>query len=156
MTPAIERFQSKYIVDPQTGCWIWQGGSVPVRSKQGGRYGMFNWNGRNGYTHRWSYELWRGRLKKGQTVDHRCRVTLCCNPFHLEAVPQRVNSQRGILQVHPIIIAAANRNCSKGHWLDEANTYHHSSGYVRCRRCAAEYKRTGRPRGRPRKGLVPA
>lgn len=152
----LERFQRFYIVDPETGCWIWQGGSVPVRRKEGGRYGMFHWNGKNGYAHRFAYEVWRGPIPEGCTTDHRCENTICCNAFHLEAVPHRVNVQRGRAQVHPIKVGAANRHCRNGHWMDEETTYHHQSGYPRCRKCAAERKRTGRPRGRPRVNNAPS
>lgn len=145
------RFQSRYIVDVLTGCWIWQGGSIPSPS---GPYGMFHWNGKQGYAHRFAYEVWRGPVPAGKTVDHRCENTICCNPFHLEAVTHIVNVWRGRATRHPVIVAAANRHCANGHWMDEAATYHDSTGATRCRRCAAERKRTGRPRGRPRKAVA--
>lgn len=146
----ILRFEAKLAPAPN-GCLEWQGGSIPVRSKQGGRYGMFTWNGKQGYAHRFAYELWKGPLKKGQTVDHRCKNTICSHAFHLEAVTQAVNSQRGLLQSHPVVVAGTGALCKRGHSLGVKNAYHDSQGRVRCRRCARERKRTGRPRGRPRK-----
>lgn len=135
----LARFEVKYKVDPETGCWIWQAASIPQRgSKAGNRYGMFHWNGKMGYAHRFAYEVWRGPVPARLTIDHRCKTTLCCCPFHLEAVSLRTNVQRGDLQVHPIVVKAANRECTNGHWLDEENTYNDSRGHSRCRMCARE------------------
>lgn len=135
----LERFHVKYHVNPVTGCWIWGAASIPQRgSTQGNRYGMFHYNGKMGYAHRFAYEVWHGPIPKGMTIDHRCRTTLCVNALHLEAVSLRTNVQRGALQVHPIVVKAANRECRNGHWLDEDNTYNDSQGYSRCRACARD------------------
>lgn len=147
-----DRFWAKVSVQAETGCWMWTGGSIPKRDNTGQRYGMFHWSGKLGYAHRFAYEYFHGPLPKGKQVDHRCRETLCACPFHLEAVTQATNSQRGRMQRHAVTVVSREGHCRQGHRLNEKNAYlHPTHGSIVCRRCAALRKRTGRPRGRPRK-----
>lgn len=79
-----------------TGCWLWTG----KRSKRNG--GCFDGRitmRRNGKhisprAHRVSYEEFKGPIPEGYEIDHTCRITLCINPAHLEAVPPAVNKKR--------------------------------------------------------------
>lgn len=48
------------------------------------------------YAHRVVYEAVRGPIPGGLSLDHLCRVRRCVNPDHLEAVPLRVNYERGL------------------------------------------------------------
>jgi hypothetical protein len=68
-----------------TPCWIWQHYRDPAGY---GRLGAK-------LAHRIAYEYHRGPIPEGLQLDHLCRVTSCCNPDHLEPVPQRVNYERG-------------------------------------------------------------
>jgi hypothetical protein len=74
-------------VNPQTGCWEWDG-----CSSQG--YGR---TGRNStkLAHRAVYERFCGEIPEGMVLDHLCRNTVCCNPAHLEAVTNTENCRRG-------------------------------------------------------------
>jgi hypothetical protein len=45
-------------------------------------------------THRVMYEHEVGPIPVGYQIDHLCRVRACCNPAHLEAVPQAENIRR--------------------------------------------------------------
>src|SRR5208283_5880220 len=103
---AKERFCKNFIVNPMTGCWVWQGfltlgyGRIRVR---------------NAYlqVHRYSFALFRGPIPKGKELDHTCRCRSCANPFHLEPVTRQENLLRS-----PITVAAKNRNmtiCGRGH-----------------------------------------
>jgi hypothetical protein len=65
--------------------------------------------------HRFVYELVRGRIPPGLTLDHLCRVRHCVNPYHLEAVPHRVNVLRGD---SPLARKARQTHCANGHLLD--------------------------------------
>ncbi len=88
-----ERLWSKALADG-TGCWIWQG------SKSGG-YGALRVGGRGVHggrmlrAHRIAYELVKGPIPKGLTIDHLCRVRACINPDHMEPVTMTENTLRG-------------------------------------------------------------
>lgn len=139
----IERFLLKVEMSME-GCWFWRGDVLA------NGYGYF-WPGRRPmYAHRFAYIAFVADIPDDYTIDHLCRNTICVRPSHLEAVTPAVNSQRGLSQVHPVVVAAANRFCRRGHWMDTATTYNDVRGYARCRQCNAERNRTGRPRGRPR------
>ena len=56
----IERFEEKYIPEPNSGCWIWLG------TVQKNGYGRFGFNsGRSGFAHRWSYLYFKGEISEG-------------------------------------------------------------------------------------------
>lgn len=67
------------------GCWLW------LNSKSPNGYGNFRYQS----SHRYIYELSKGRVKNGYDLDHLCRNRICCNPNHLEEVMREENSFRG-------------------------------------------------------------
>jgi len=73
----IERFNIKYIVDPDTGCWNWTAGY----SNSG--YGHFMINKKMVKAHRFAYEHYVGPLDKDLMICHNCNNPKCCNPNHL-------------------------------------------------------------------------
>lgn len=60
-----------------TGCWIWTG------PQNGKGYGVFYIGTKNRHAHRCSYEAFKGAIKDGMHVRHRCDTPLCVNPAHL-------------------------------------------------------------------------
>lgn len=88
---AIERLMAKVAPD-EAGHWIWQ---ASIRQQTNpDKYGKFWYLGRPRDAHRVAYELFTGPIPDGFEVDHVCRITLCVNPAHLEAVPPEVNNAR--------------------------------------------------------------
>ena len=91
-----QRFWSKVMPEPNSGCWLWLDGLVRG-------YGQFflkchpNKSRRKivVMAHRYSYEIARGPIPTGLTLDHLCRNKCCVNPDHLEPVTLRENIQRG-------------------------------------------------------------
>ncbi len=76
-------------VQPQPdGCWFWTGG------KFANGYGMFQLQGKLRRVHRLSYVWTRGELPEGLQIDHICKVKLCVNPTHMEAVTLAENVRR--------------------------------------------------------------
>ncbi len=80
-------------VDRSGECWVWTGS----RTKQG--YGTFSrqivtpTGNITIYAHRFSYELHKGLLRKGQVVKHAYDHPWCVNPDHLSAGSQSENTQ---------------------------------------------------------------
>jgi HNH endonuclease len=74
-----ERFDAKYIPEPNSGCWLWTAGLIS------NGYGQFCYPGhhRGGYAHRASWEIHHGEIPEGAHVLHRCDNPCCVNPDHL-------------------------------------------------------------------------
>lgn len=71
------RFEERYIPDPNTGCWLWIGSS----NKAG--YGQMSFKGKLVGAHRVSWELRRGPIPERLCVCHKCDTPACVNPAHL-------------------------------------------------------------------------
>lgn len=132
------RFWDKVQIVPEASrqpgpCWIW--------TASGTAYGLVKWEGRMRPAHRVAYvALVDPLLPLGGhdlEVDHLCRVTLCVNPGHLEAVTPRVNGQRsgGLASIH-----AARTHCPSGHEYTKANVWLYR-GRRYCRACRAGKRR---------------
>lgn len=133
---------NKFLVDD--GCWFWTAG---VNSDG---YGSFcDDDRRTKGAHRVLYEILRGPLPEGMTLDHQChnadescpggptcRHRRCVNPGHLEPVPNEVNSSRGRSHWRTLT------HCVKGHPFDEENTYipPGEPNHRQCRQCKRDRK----------------
>ena len=76
------RFQEKYVVNAETGCWEWTG------AINNNGYGLLNVDSRSRLAHRISYEIHVGQIPEsrdyhGTCVLHKCDVRRCVNPDHL-------------------------------------------------------------------------
>lgn len=84
------RLAGRIVVDPSTGCHVWQG----YRDRDG--YGQVKVDGVKINAHRVSYALHNGELIPGFHIDHLCRNRSCINPNHLEQVTPEENTRRGL------------------------------------------------------------
>ena len=74
--PASERFLSK--VKKTNSCWIWKASVNGANN-----YGAF-WDGKRIVrAHRFSFELFNGKIKKNKIIMHSCDNPKCVNPDHL-------------------------------------------------------------------------
>lgn len=114
-------------------CWPW------LRGKISGGYGKVTIGKVLKLAHRVAYELVKGSIPDGMTIDHvkalGCNNKACCNPFHLEIVTQRENTLRG---TGPSANNAKATHCIHGHTFDEQNTHRLPDGKRVCRTCDRE------------------
>jgi hypothetical protein len=113
---------------PELGpCWLWLG---PPNSDGYGHIGEGPHKGRLLKVHRVTYELLVGPIPEGLELDHLCRVRLCVNPVHLEAVTNRENMLRG---VGVCALNARKTHCKHGHEFTPENTYRVKNGGRACK-----------------------
>lgn len=86
----IQRFDRKWWPEPNSGCHIWAG----MLDRHG--YGKLNVKGRTLAAHRLAWELKNGPIPAGMQIDHRCRITCCVNPKHMEVVTFAENYRRRV------------------------------------------------------------
>ena len=112
-------------------CWPWK------KPRKHG-YGRIFYRGKELQAHRVSYELINGVIPDGCEIDHLCRNPSCIKPSHMEAVPSKENTRRGI---GPTAINAAKTACPQGHPYTLENTYLPPRGGRYCRICKREKMR---------------
>ena len=120
-----ERFWAKVTTSNPTACWFW------TASEKGRGYGGFYVDGQMVYAHRVAYELEKGRIPAGLTIDHLCRNRRCVNPVHLEAVTHKDNVLRG---VSFSAINARRVLCMHGHPLDLVRTTRNGRDCSTCKK----------------------
>lgn len=122
-----KRFWAKVV---KGQCWVWNGANVKG-------YGQF-WNGkRTVMAHRFGYELFKGNIPDGLTLDHLCRNPSCVRWDHLEAVTLKENILRSdsACAVH-----ARKTHCPQGHPYSGDNLSKRKIGRA-CRICRNKYDR---------------
>lgn len=76
------------VVKKASGCWYWDG------SLERMGYGQILIDKKQRPAHRIAYELFKGPIPEGMTIDHLCKRHQCVNPAHLECVSNSENTQR--------------------------------------------------------------
>ena len=124
-----ERFEEKYIPEPNSGCWLWLGALC------NGGYGNIRNQGFIKSAHRISYEMYKGIIPEGLHLDHLCRVRCCVNPNHLEPVTRKENIRRGVLAGTFGKAERRKTHCPMGHSLSGKNLYLTPNGSRNCKEC---------------------
>ena len=76
-----ERFEEKFIPEPNSGCWIWFASNSGEEDSLA--YGCMKYEGKHISAHRISYELYCSEIPDGMQVLHKCDFPPCVNPEHL-------------------------------------------------------------------------
>lgn len=93
-------------------CWTWVGSRDPEG------YGQYNIRGQVLKAHRMAWTGLVGPIEDGLQLDHLCRQRACVRPAHLDPVPCRENTLRG---VGPSALNARKTHCVNGHLLSGSN-----------------------------------
>lgn len=123
-----EEIKDRVKIDPDTGCWLWQGYRVKGLYGRGGAFG------RHGLMHRLVYEELIGPIEN--ELDHvrerGCIYKHCCNPAHMEDVTHQENVRRD----HAVIVVQiATTHCPQGHPYVGDNLKVGTDGKRYCREC---------------------
>jgi len=119
-----ERFWSKCVPEPNTGCWLWL---AALSNKKYGFYKMATGSTR---AHKVAYEVLVGPVPDGLVLDHRrCDTPSCVNPDHLEPKTDGENIRRSSRY-------CGNRtHCKSGHEFTPENTRLEQRRTYVCRIC---------------------
>ena len=85
MATTQERFEEKWVPEPNSGCHLW----TAYVNEDG--YGQFLADGRVSGAHRYAWRQKHGSIPQGMNVLHKCDVPCCVNPDHLFLGTQRDN-----------------------------------------------------------------
>lgn len=137
-----ERLRNKTIVDPNTGCWLFNG------TLKNGR-GIIIIDYHPLYVHRVSAALYLGydlldNILQVNHKDDKCSNINCWNPEHLYIGTKQENVHDAIIKGthninrHPNSLKT---HCKYGHEYNEENTYINGKGGRICRICHRERER---------------
>ena len=121
--PVRDRLLKRLHPEPNSGCWLWDGGANDVG------YGKMRVGECDEYVHRLAYKEFRGPIPDGMVLDHLCRTPACCNPDHLEPVTHGENIRRGYA------VKPRPTHCPRGHEYTGDNAITRPDGRVVCRTC---------------------
>lgn len=106
------RIESKIERIPESGCWIWTG------SDNGRGYGQMSTGFKKSpiKVHRAIYAIHYGEIPKGKVIRHRCDVSFCVNPHHLEVGTQKDNIRDMVSRgrLNPVILKNLRRGAKHG------------------------------------------
>lgn len=102
-------------------CWNW------IASKTPDGHGNLGMLGKIVLAHRYSYEMFNGKIYKNNEIHHICENPSCVNPGHLE---QLTNKQHILIGNGVGAINSRKIYCKRGHLLPEIN-----NNKRRCKQC---------------------
>lgn len=137
-----QRLKSKCLVDPFTGCWVYQGFRTRLL------YGDFSYRGVNQRAHRVAYKLWKGEIPDGLDILHKCDNPPCCNPDHLRAGTAKENAAES--KERNRHYTSSKTHCVRGHAFADSSRVR-SDGRRVCIQCDKDRYR----REKEKTGVLP-
>lgn len=120
----IALFNSKWVLDPATGCHNWTA-SVGTAG-----YGQFGWENRRVITaHRAAWLIHVGPIPKGFHVHHKCLNRLCVRIEHLELM-------HGVEHGH--LHMPLEKFCANNHEYEKVGYYVTKGGWRQCKQCCRD------------------
>jgi hypothetical protein len=92
MPTSFRDWDSKFIPEPMSGCWLWDGCVIA------GGYGQVAFENKPQSAHRVFWKLYRGEIPPGACILHTCDVRCCVNPDHLFLGTNKDNSEDMVLK----------------------------------------------------------
>lgn len=120
------RFENKFQKGSKEECWEWQG----AKTTEG--YGLFWPERRTTWTaHRYMFVLEIEDIPSGYQVHHVCYNKGCVNPFHLQLLSPKENTQDAFSTERV-------PTCRHGHERIPENLYYRKDGRKDCLLCRKE------------------
>lgn len=134
-----------------SGCWEWQG------ARNAGGYGQHRVGEKIWTVHRLTFTLWKGPIKRGQVIRHKCDNQPCCNPRHLvpgwhedntRDIVERGRAKRRVFTEEEVRNMISSFDSGES-VISIARRLHTDSRMVKARllRAGREMRHTGRPKG---------
>lgn len=138
-----ERFWAKVQKAGDNECWLWTAGVTYDKRSPNHKYGVIGRGGRgagNIRAHILSYQLYKGEIPEGWVVRHKCDITLCVNPCHLEIGTYADNSRDAVERGRVRNQNTTKDVCDSGHSLADAYVQKTGKrvGRRTCRTCIQE------------------
>jgi hypothetical protein len=111
----LAEIRRRSIVDPATGCWLWQRGKISTG------YGSIGFGNKRFLAHRLAYAFAHGPIPAGLEICHRCDTPSCVNPEHLFAGSHQVNMADSFAKGRSRSPTAGKSHCRRGHLLSTDN-----------------------------------
>ena len=125
----VVRFNQRYIVNEETGCWEWQG----RKTTKG--YGYFTIGRKRIKAHRYAYSIYNGPLESELVIMHTCDNRICVNPKHLVQGSIIDNNKDMYNKGRYVNHNAVKTLCIRGHALEGSNLITYSNGHRKCKEC---------------------
>lgn len=84
-----DRIMARTVLDPETGCRIWQGQT----DGKDDPYGRTTYKGQTIAVHLALWRAKKGKIRKGYEIDHKCTRRLCCEFDHYQEVTRKKNAR---------------------------------------------------------------